>query len=285
MDALRTESNIRTLERYPKPFLKWAGGKRQILRELLKRLPGPAPQRYHEPFLGGGALFFGLRPEWASLSDINEELMNCYRVVRDEVEALIGSLGRHKHDSEHYYAVRERNPARMKPVQRASRTIFLNRTGFNGLFRVNSKGAFNVPFGRYENPLICDAENLRACSCALAQVRLEVAPFEAVLDAAAPGDFVYFDPPYVPLSRTASFTAYQKSGFTMADQERLAAVFRELARRGVHAMLSNADVEDVRRLFAGFPIHGITARRLVNSDAAGRGLVGEVIVTSYPIEE
>ena len=266
--------------RTPRPFLKWAGGKGQLLDALVGSLPDRFA-RYHEPFLGGGALFFALKPKRAVLSDVNTELIDCWTTVRDDPEALIAALGQHPHSEEHYYEVRAQQPQRLGLVRRAARTIFLNKTGFNGLYRVNSRGEFNVPFGRHVRPRICDVDNLRACAAALAGVELSCAPFERVLRRARPGDLVYFDPPYVPVSRTASFTAYHHTAFGIADQERLALVFERLAARQVAVMLSNADVPWVRERFARFRIRGITARRCVNCNTARRGPVGEVIVTNY----
>lgn len=263
-----------------RPFLKWAGGKGQLLPQFSALVPTRF-DRYHEVFLGGGALFFGLEPKRARLTDLNEELIDCYRAVRDDVEGVITALRAHKYDKEHFYRVRDMNPRRLSPQKRAARMIFLNKSAFNGLYRVNSQGRFNVPFGRYKNPQICDAENLRACSKVLAGVELEVADFSAVLDHAKKGDFVYFDPPYVPVSDTAYFTAYSPGGFGWHDQQRLADVFRALAKRGVKVMLSNSDTPEVHELYAGFRIETVAATRRINSQANGRGKIGELVVMSY----
>lgn len=267
-------------ERAPRPFLKWAGGKGQLLAQYARLFP-PRFGRYHEPMVGGGAVFFHLRPPRAALSDANAEVVDCYRAVRDDVEALIAALGRHRYDRDHYYAVRALEPARLEPAERAARTIYLNRAGFNGLYRVNSKGKFNVPFGRYVNPTICDADNLRACSRALRRVRLDCAPFRDVLDRVRRGDFVYIDPPYVPLSRTAHFTAYAAGGFGKADHEELARVYAELDRRGILVMLSNSDTPLVRDLYAGFRRVVVRAARSINSKATKRGLVRELVILNY----
>lgn len=262
----------------PRPFLKWAGGKTQLLGALVERLPSRF-DRYFEPFCGGAALFFKLQPEHAILSDSNPELVNCYRVVREQVDELILALGRHRYDRDHYYEVRELSPSDLPPVERAARTIFLNRTGYNGLYRVNRRGQFNVPFGRYKNPKILDEENLRACSRALGKAKILEGDFEEVAADARRGDIVYFDPPYVPMSRTSDFTAYVQAGFGTEDQARLARLFSALAERDVAVVLSNSDVESVRALYRGFRIDTVSASRSINSRGEKRGKVAEVVVS------
>jgi DNA adenine methylase len=266
--------------RVPRPFVKWVGGKSQI-REELKSSVIAFQGRYHEPFIGGGALYFELLPEKASLSDTNRELINCYLTIRDHAEALIKALKPHIYEKDYYYEVRAVDPKTLDPIGRAARTIYLNKAGFNGLYRVNSKGLFNVPFGRYKNPTLCDEPNLRSCASALKKATIECRPFEQVLEKTAPGDFVYFDPPYVPVSETADFTSYQKSGFNEGDQIRLRQVFDALKDRGVHAMLSNSDVPFIHTQYKHHSIRVIQANRLVNSNPRRRGPVGEVIVTNY----
>jgi DNA adenine methylase len=263
----------------PRPFLKWAGGKGQLLAALRPFVP-TAYERYFEPFLGGGALFFDRLPKRGVLSDVNAEIVECYAAVRDQVEKLIVSLGRHRYDADHYYATRDTDPASLSPVERAARTIFLNKTGFNGLYRVNRAGKFNVPFGRYAKPLICDPENLRACSAALAKVELAVCDFEEAASRARAGDFVYFDPPYVPVSRTSAFTAYAAGGFGPKEQARLAEVFERLALRGARVLLSNSDVPEIRQLYRGYRIERVRATRAINSNASRRGPVSEVLVSA-----
>jgi DNA adenine methylase len=263
----------------PRPFVKWAGGKRQLLDQLRPLLPARF-RRYFEPFTGGGAVFFSLCPKDAVLGDMNAELIDCYRAIRDDVEGVITALRRHRYDAVHYYRARSADPSTLPLPERAARTIYLNRTGYNGLYRVNRAGKFNVPMGRHTNPLLCDAENLRACSGAVRGVDLRVADFEEVAGRAKAGDLVYFDPPYVPVSDTADFTSYVPGGFGVAEQRRLAALFAKLARRGVHAVLSNSDTPLVRELYAGFRIDEVLAARFINSRATGRGKVGEVVVTS-----
>jgi DNA adenine methylase len=270
----------------PKPFIKWAGGKGQLVAELLAR----APERfsaYHEPFLGGGALFFALQRAGrlagcrVVLSDANQELIDTYLAIRNQVGQVIELLRAHKarHSSEHFYEVRAQGPEQLrKRVERAARMIYLNKTGFNGLYRVNSKGKFNVPLGRYKNPLICDEPNLRAVAKALQPVEIVRAGFEQVLERAKRGDFVYFDPPYVPVSATANFVAYGKDGFSPQHQLGLAQTFAALAKRRVHVMLSNSDAPDVHTLYGAFQIDTVQARRSVNSRRDRRGPVGELIV-------
>jgi DNA adenine methylase len=261
----------------PRPFLKWAGGKGQLLGGLRACAP-KSYVRYFEPFLGGGALFFSLRPAKGVLGDINREIVDCYTAVRDDVGNLVRALRDHRYDADHYYAVRDADPADLSLVERAARTIFLNKTGFNGLYRVNRAGKFNVPFGRYAKPAICDEENLRACSAALANAELVAGDFERVAARAKAGDFVYFDPPYVPLSRTAAFTAYAPGGFDLDAQSRLAAFFDKLAARGVALLLSNSDVPEIRKLYARYRIRTVAATRAINSKATRRGPVNEVLV-------
>jgi len=274
----------------PRPFLKWVGGKGQILDHLMRRVALAEPfRRYHEPFVGGGALFFELARQRrlgrskACLSDSNRNLMDAYVGVRDDVEGVIALLEEHKrlHSKDYYYEVRAVVPGSL--TERAARIIYLNKTCFNGLFRENSKGQFNVPMGRYENPPICDKENLRACAEVLKRARLETRHFETVLDRAKPGDFIYFDPPYVPLSKTASFTSYDKSGFGDDSQRLLARVFEALAARGVKVLLSNSMTDLVRELYDGdkYEVDQVPAKRVVNSRADRRGEVSDALVRSF----
>jgi DNA adenine methylase len=278
----------RNPESLPVPFLKWAGGKTQLLPQLEPLYPAPeGVRRYIEPFVGSAAVFFHvrslLRPGQVILSDNNEELIHVYRAVRDDVKSLIRRLSRHKaaHSREHYYAVRRENPARMPPSSRAARLIYLNKTCFNGLYRVNSRGEFNVPMGRYSDPPILDARNLRAVSAALRGVDLRVAHFSEVLEFARAGDFIYFDPPYHPLSATSYFTAYTKGSFGEADQRELARVYRELDRRGCLVMLSNSAAPLIEKLYKGFDVRKVYARRSINSNATRRGQIQEVVVLNY----
>jgi DNA adenine methylase len=270
----------------PRPFLKWAGGKHQLEERLLSLAPADF-RAYHETFLGGGAIFFALfragklGGKKVYLSDINSELIATFTAVRDDVDSVIACLEKHKYDQKHYYSVRAQDPWKLESAELAARMIFLNRTGFNGLYRVNSRGEFNVPFGRYKNPLICDRDNLEAVSKALQEVELRCESFEQVLGRARNGDFVYFDPPYVPLSKTANFVGYVQDGFDLDAQERLAEVFEQLSRRGVFVMLSNSDTPWVSKRYRAFRLLRVFANRQVNSRSDQRGPISELVVLSW----
>lgn len=270
------------------PFLKWAGGKRQLLPDLLHRVPTLHAGRYHEPFVGGGALFFALSgarrlgPRGARLCDINAELINAYQVVRDDVEGLIRLLRQQHNTEEHYYEVRALDPRTLSKVERACRLIYLNKTCFNGLFRENRSGTFNVPFGRYARPNICAEPTLRAASAALRGVSIGVASFEETAHEARPGDFVYCDPPYVPVSRTASFVRYSAGGFDDDAQARLALTAATMAERGINIMLSNSVAPLVKDLYHAFEQEEVAATRAINSRADRRGKVGELILCAGP---
>ena len=265
------------------PIVKWAGGKSKILGPLLDRRP-TAFRRYFEPFLGGGAVFFRLRPRRAALSDLNPDLMNTYRCVAWHVEAVIRRLRAHQrnHGQDYYYAVRERwNQGRVRSdVGRAAAFIYMNKTCFNGLYRVNQRGHFNVPIGRYTDPPICEAEKLRAAARILQRAELATGHFTDRVASAGPGDFVYFDPPYDPLTRTANFTSYTPGSFTEADQYELAQVVGDLTDRGAHVMLSSSDTPYVRKLYRGFKIDRVAVARAINSRASARGAVPELIITN-----
>ena len=261
-----------------KPFLKWVGGKRQLLPVIALLVP-PKFGTYYEPFLGGGALFFALRPKRAWLTDANERLVRAYRGVRDGHESVARALRLYPHSLDFFQGMRELKIDNMEDGDVAAWLIYLNKTCFNGLYRVNKANRFNVPFGRYTNPKICDAENLLACSAALSNAHLECGDFEAVVNGAKRGDFVYFDPPYVPISVTSDFTSYTKGGFDVADQIRLRDVARGLKKRGVHVLLSNSSAPIVRELYGkGFEIIEVSATRRVNSKASARGAVTELLI-------
>ncbi|MBD0388802.1 MAG: DNA adenine methylase [Nostoc sp. C3-bin3] len=264
----------------PRPFLKWAGGKGKLIQQYIPYFPKKF-KTYYEPFLGGAAVFFYLNPPSAALTDINAELVNAYRCVRDNVEKLILNLEAHqlRHCRDYYYEVRK-CPG-VTNIEKAARLIYLNKTCFNGLYRENSKGAFNVPIGKYKNPKICNPALLRSVSAALQKAQINVRPFEDILEhASSCDDFVYFDPPYHPLSPTSNFTAYSRYSFTQDDQIRLKYVFAELAERGVKVMLSNSDCPFIRELYSDFNINSIIAPRLINSDARKRGKITELLITS-----
>lgn len=262
---------------HARPFIKWVGGKRQLLPSLVAH----APQRfgrYHEPFLGGGALFFHLRPARAVLSDTNARLIRTWTGVRDQVEDVIALLRTYPHDRDFFTSLRAKPIDDRTNAEVAAWFIYLNRTGFNGLYRVNRHNVFNVPFGAYTHPTICDADNLRAVSAALADTELHVEDFAKVLDRAEPGDFVYFDPPYVPLTATSSFTAYTADGFSMAEQARLRDTARQLKDRGVRVLLSNSSAPAVHELYAAFERTPVAATRAINCDATRRGAVTELLL-------
>jgi DNA adenine methylase len=264
-----------------RPFLKWAGGKGRHLQQYQSYFPKYFDV-YYEPFLGGGAIFFHLLPQQAVLMDINGELVNVYECIRDRVELVIRLLMHHQshHSSEYYYLIRANSTPHK--IEQAARLLYLNRTCFNGLYRENSQGKFNVPMGRYKSPNICNVELLRAASIALKTTELKVQPFDAVLnDAKTNRDFVYFDPPYHPISPTSCFTAYSRYSFNQLDQIRLRDTVIELANRGVKVMLSNSDCPFIRELYKDFYIHTIYANRAINSNAQKRGKITEVLVTSY----
>ncbi len=268
------------------PFVKWAGGKGRLLSQLRPLLPpGVARMRHVEPFVGGGALFFSRQPSRALLTDVNPSLIDTYHAIRDDVERVIDALGElaAQHCKERYYDVRERynRGARITAPKRAAMFIYLNKTCFNGLHRVNRRGEFNVPYGSYKNPRILNSEGLRAASRALKAADLRCASFEALLEHAKPGDFVYFDPPYEPVSSTASFTAYSRNGFSREDQSRLAEVYAALDRRGCKLMLSNSDVPFIRTLYRRFRVDMVAAPRAINCNGAKRGKVTEVVVRNY----
>lgn len=266
----------------PRPFLKWAGGKGQLIPQYAPYLPRSFAT-YFEPFLGGGAIFFHLQPQRAVLLDINAELVNVYVQVRDAVEAVIARLHHHRdrHQHDYYYQIRAQQPT--CPVERAARLIYLNKTCFNGLYRENSQGQFNVPMGRYKKPAICDPDLLRLASLALQTAHIGHQPFDQVLQAEpTPQDFVYFDPPYHPISATSNFTGYNRYAFQAADQIRLRDTVAELAARQVPVMVSNSDCPFIRDLYRDFYLHPILAARSINSNGNRRGKIAELLITTYP---
>lgn len=263
-----------------RPFLKWAGGKSKLIEQYTPYFPKDF-KTYYEPFLGGGAVFFHLQPKNAVITDINSELINAYRCVRDNLEQLILLLEKHssKHNKDYYYQMRSQFEA--TEIERAARLIYLNKTCFNGLYRENSKGLFNVPIGKYQNPTICNSNLLHSVSVALQSAQIEVRPFEAVVDYAKFNDFVYFDPPYYPISPTSNFTAYSHHSFKEHNQIKLGSVFVELAERGVKVMLSNSNCSFIRELYKEFKIYEISASRAINSNAEKRGKITELLIMSY----
>ena len=286
-----TLDDIRKIvEDKPKPFVKWVGGKRQLLKQFreLNLYPpecfNPESNTYFEPFVGGGAVFFDLLPKHAELSDTNRELVMTYNVIKDNVDSLIKSLKKHIYNKEYYLGVRAQDINELSDIEIASRFIFLNRTGFNGMYRVNKSGQFNVPFGRYKNPLICDENNLRKVSEALQGITITHRDYKDILELAKIGDFIYFDPPYYPLNPTSSFTAYTAKGFFEKEQIELRDTFVKLHERGCFVMLSNSDTPFINELYSeleGVSINKIIAGRAINSKGSKRGKINEVLVTNY----
>lgn len=276
----------------PTPIIKWVGGKSQLLAQFSRFLPAQY-NRYFEPFLGGGAVFFHLQAQNAVLNDINPNLIALYRHVKGHLDELLEVLYtlRHRYHAMspaeqglEFYRIRERyNQLVAGSIEKSAFFIFLNKTGFNGLYRENSKGLYNVPFGRYDNPAMFDEANLRAVSRLLQGVELLSGNFATAVETAQAGDFVYFDPPYAPLSRTAYFTSYTKDTFGPAKQSELAEVARRLASRGVKVMLSNSSCEVIRELYHDFNQFEVRASRAINSKPDLRGRIDELVITSYPI--
>jgi DNA adenine methylase len=271
------------LENRAKPILKWAGGKSQLLPQLLNHFPNRF-ERLVEPFLGGGAVAFSLkRGVPALLADGNEEIINLYEVIRRTPRELMNALDylSSKYSEDFYYGIRAEIPK--IPVEQAARTIFLNKTGFNGLYRQNGKGCFNVPFGkRLKCPALYEQENLMRVSVRLNDADLRKSDFAAVIDEARCGDFVYCDPPYEPLSRTSSFNSYTGGGFSQLDQERLRTACVNAARRGASVAISNSSAQFILDLYANEDVRYVSAKRAINSKASGRGEINEVLVIIKP---
>lgn len=260
------------------PFVKWAGGKGQLLPELRKHVPERFGT-YLEPFVGGGALFFALQPAKAVLNDTNEDLMNAYRVVQQAVEPLIALLSTYPYDREFYYDLRAQDPTALSPLERAARFLYLNRCCFNGLYRVNKRNEFNVPFGRFANPLICDTVKLRRASEALQHAILECMPYNELLGIhAKPGDFVYIDPPYAPVGKFSDFTRYTKEQFRDADQMALRDRIADLKRNGVRVIASNSHSAAALELYKGFEIHVVNVKRSINTRGGSRQILHEIII-------
>lgn len=273
------------------PFLKWAGGKRQLLKEIEKYIPDLKDiTTYYEPFLGGGAVLFHLQPEKAVVNDFNKDLINTYEVVRNHVDELIEDLSKHKNTAEYFYEVRawDRKPEfnNLNKIKKASRLIYLNKTCFNGLFRVNSNGEFNTPFGRYKNPNIVNEPTLRAVSKYLNEndIKFLCCDFEDALKNIREGDFVYFDPPYHPISSSSNFTGYTLYGFSEEDQVRLKKLCDRLTERGIKFLLSNSSAPLILELYKDYKIEFVNARRAINSNGKGRGEIKEVLIRNYEIK-
>jgi len=270
----------------PYPFLKWAGGKGRVASRILARLP-ESINTYYEPFLGGGAIFFELAKEKrfkrAVLSDMNPALINCWQVIQANVESLIRELqkSQYKYEKKTYLKIRAADISTFSDVQKAARTIYLNKTCFNGLYRVNSQGNFNVPFGKYSNPTICDESNLTAVSQALKGVEIKICEFN-VAEKAKIGDAVYFDPPYLPISATSKFTAYTELGFGLEDHEKLAGLFQHIGKKGVRCVLSNSAAKKAIELYSDFDMDKFIGTRSVGGPVDFRKPAGEIIVFNGP---
>jgi len=270
-------------------FIKWAGGKGQLLDQFEPLFPKKI-NRYLEPFVGSGAVFFYIiqkfKPKEIIISDINEELINAYEIVKTDVERLIVELKQHKEHhrvegKKYYLTIRVTNPNELPVLERAARFIYLNKTCFNGLYRVNSKNKFNVPMGSYKNPDIVQEDKLRLVSELLKNVSIKIMPFENVVNLAKKEDFIYFDPPYYPLEKRKSFTAYTKYTFLEEEQQKLAKVFTKLDKIGCFVMLSNSDTKFIKNLYLDYNIHLVQATRMINCNGDKRGKINEVVVTNY----
>jgi DNA adenine methylase len=267
-------------------FIKWAGGKTQLLSQFKTLFPKKF-DRYLEPFLGSGAVFFYMKKMYRQkeiiLSDNNRELINCYEIVQNELEVLIKLLQEHRknHSKDYYYSLRAMETSNLSKIESAARFIYLNKTCFNGLYRVNSRGKFNVPIGSYKNPSIYDERILREANNLLQGVNFLVMPFENVLDLVESDDFIYFDPPYHPLSTTSSFTSYTSESFSKEDQIRLAKVYAELDKKGCSLMLSNSYSEFILDLYKDYNIKIVNAKRMINSNGQKRGAISEAVILNY----
>lgn len=277
----------------PKPFVKWVGGKRQLIQQFrdLNLYPpfefDPETATYFEPFVGGGAMFFDLLPRKSFLSDMNLELVTTYNVIKNDVNSLMRKLKEHKknNNKEYYLRIRNQKIEKFSDVNVAARFIYLNRTGFNGLYRVNRSGEFNVPYANNKNPLICDEKNLRKAHDAMKYAKVFHQDYKKVLDRAKKGDFIYFDPPYYPVSKTSAFTSYTKETFLEKEQTELRDVFMKLHKKGCYVMLSNSDTPFINKLYSGLgkkiKINKVFAGRAINSKGSGRGKIKEVVVINY----
>ncbi len=268
------------------PFLKWVGGKRQLMNDIEPLIPSKI-STYYEPFIGGGAVLFNQQPKKAVINDYNSELINVYEVVKDNVEELIKDLSKHQNETEYFYGIRAQDRQegfeQLSALERASRIIYLNKTCFNGLYRVNSSGEFNTPFGRYKNPNIINETVLRAVSRYLNDndIQLLSGDFEDALKGARKGAFVYLDPPYDPVSKSSNFTGYVEGGFGSEQQERIRDVCIKLNQKGIRFLLSNSATPFIKDLYKDFEIIEVDAKRHINSVASKRGSVTEILVRNY----
>lgn len=269
------------------PFVKWVGGKRQIISEIEKLLPKRITS-YYEPFVGGGAVLFHIQPLRATINDWNPELINLYKIIKESPSELISDLMKHRNEVDYFYMTRSLDRdkkafSQLTDIERASRIIFLNKTCFNGLFRVNNAGEFNTPFGKYKSPNIVNEITIRAVSTYLNQANINIlqGDFEAAVQDITPSSFVYFDPPYDPISESASFTGYTQGGFNKTEQLRLKILCDTLNKKEVKFLLSNSCTDFILDLYKDYQINKIQANRSINSDAEKRGLVPEVLIRNY----
>lgn len=275
-----------------KPIMKWVGGKRELLPELRKHIPlsfDKEKNTYYEPFVGGGALLFDILPYHGVINDSNEELINLYKVVKNDVDSLIKEVSSYPYDKDFYYSIRELDrgedfPDSLSDIKRAARTIYLNKTCFNGLYRVNKKGQFNTPFGKYSNPTICKENDLKDVSSYFNDNDISImsGDFAQCVKDAQEGDFVYLDPPYVPLNKTSSFTSYTKEGFKDCDQRRIKDIIDSLDDRGVYVLMSNSSSDDVFDLYSpDYNVETVKVARKVNSKAHKRNKIDEFLIKNY----
>lgn len=275
------------------PILKWVGGKRQLLSEILPMINIKSSSIYVEPFLGGGAVLFDLQPKKAIVNDYNDELINVYLTVRDSAEELITELEKHSvnNTEDYYYEVRSLDRSEkyreMSNVEKAARILYLNKTCYNGLYRVNLAGQFNSPYGKYKNPNIVNATAIRAMSKYLNENKIEICngDYRDVLKRVRKGSFVYLDPPYMPISSSASFTGYTENGFSYEQQVALKNECDKLRKKGIAFVQSNSDCPEIRELYKEYEIKTVQAKRAINSDASKRGEINEVLIYYVPNEK
>ena len=279
---------IKSKNKLVSPFLKWVGGKRQLIPAIMEHLPKNINNlNYYEPFIGGGALFFHLQPQNAFINDFNEELINVYNVIKNNLPELISDLKKHKNEADYFYEIRSLDRSEkfqdLSQVERASRVIFLNKTCFNGLYRVNNAGEFNAPFGRYKNPNIVNEPKLKAVNKFLnnSNVRISSGDYSEILESADENSFVYFDPPYHPISESSNFTGYVQGGWNIYDQIRLRELCDELHDRGVKFLLSNSSAQFIRDQYENYAVTTVKATRAINSNGADRGEIDEVLIKNY----
>lgn len=268
------------------PFLKWVGGKRQLMPAIKDLIPKNFTN-YYEPFIGGGAVLFDLQPKSAVINDFNEELINVYQTIKENPEELISDLKTHKNESDYFYVLRaldrEDNFENLSNIKKASRVIYLNKTCYNGLYRVNNSGEFNSPFGRYKNPNIVNETTIRAVSKYLNTNKITIlnGDFEEALKGIKKGSFVYFDPPYHPVSTSSNFTGYVQGGFDMYEQVRLRDLCNKLNEKGINFLLSNSATLFIEDLYKDYKISYVKANRSINSNAKKRGEIDEVLIRNY----